>query len=164
MTADNESLGMISKDGDRAKAVLRRTLEHSIEDVWSVLTDPAKFVDWLAPGEIELYIDGKARLDFVDSGIVIDSRVSQFVENQVLEYSWSGPGEPLRPITWELKQQEAGTLLTLTLESPADEDFARSCAGWEAHLMMLIAALEGVPIKFPFERFQITRDLYNELF
>ncbi len=81
MTVDNESLGMISKDGDRAKAVLRRTLEHSIEDVWSVLTDPAKFVDWLAPGEIELYIDGKARLDFVDSGIVIDSRVSQFVEN-----------------------------------------------------------------------------------
>jgi len=26
-----------------------------------------------------------------------------------------------------------------------------------------MAALEGVPIKFPFERFQITRDLYNEL-
>ena len=53
------------------------------------------------------------------------------------------------------------TRLTLTLESPDTEDIARSCAGWEAHLMMLLAAIEGVPIKFPFERFQTTRKIYN---
>ncbi len=40
---------------------------------------------------------------------------------------------------------------------------ARSCAGWEAHLMMLLASIEGVPIKFPFERFQSTRARYNEM-
>jgi hypothetical protein len=27
--------------------------------------------------------------------------------------------------------------------------------------MMLLAAIEGVPIKFPFERFQSTREIYN---
>jgi hypothetical protein len=27
--------------------------------------------------------------------------------------------------------------------------------------MMLLAAIEGVPIKFPFERFQTTREAYK---
>ena len=33
------------------------------------------------------------------------------------------------------------TRLTLTLRLPAEEDMARSCAGWATHLEMLIAAL-----------------------
>jgi len=44
---------------------------------------------------------------------------------------------------------------------PQTEDIARTCAGWEAHLMMLLAAIEGVPIKFPFERFKSTREAYK---
>jgi hypothetical protein len=44
---------------------------------------------------------------------------------------------------------------------PDNEDVARGCAGWEAHLMMLLAAAEGVPIKFPFERFKSTRESYK---
>jgi hypothetical protein len=53
--------------------------------------------------------------------------------------------------------------LILELRTPDDEDIARSCAGWEAHLMMLLAAIEGVPIKFPFERFQATRADYDSM-
>ena len=33
----------------------------------------------------------------------------------------------------------------------------------EAHLMMLLAAIEGVPVKFPFERFQATREAYRSI-
>jgi hypothetical protein len=44
---------------------------------------------------------------------------------------------------------------------PENEDIARACAGWEAHLMMLLAAIEGVPMKFPFERFKSTREAYK---
>ena len=49
----------------------------------------------------------------------------------------------------------------LTLRIPDGEDIARSCAGWEAHLQMLLAAIEGVPIKFPFDRFKATRESYK---
>ena len=129
--------------------------------LWGMLTDPTKMVDWLAPGEIELKKGGSAKLNFVDSGIVIDSLVSEFEPLKLLEYSWSGPGEPERPLRWELTPVDDATRLTLTLSTPGDEDIARSCAGWEAHLMMLLAAIEGVPIKFPFERFQATRESYN---
>ncbi len=154
-------LGRLDFFGDQVRATLTREVEHSTATLWAFLTDPAKLPLWLAPGEIELKVGGRARLDFVDSGILIDSIVSQFKPGEVLEYSWSGPGETLRPVCWGLEPTGAGTRLTLTLDMPASEDVARSCAGWEAHLEMLAAALEGVPIKFPFERFKATREAYK---
>jgi uncharacterized protein YndB with AHSA1/START domain len=131
--------------------------------MWAMLTDPDKLVEWLAPGDIELREGGQAKLNFTDSGIVIDSTVTSFEPEQVIEYSWSGPGEPLRPLRFEVDSTADGCRLTMTLRTPSDEDIARSCAGFEAHLMMLLAALEGVSIKFPFERFLETREAYNKM-
>ena len=159
----NEQLGTIQHEGNRYVARLEREIAHDQSAVWAMLTEPGRMVNWLAPGEIELKKGGAARLDFGDSGIVIDSTVTEFDPPRLLEYSWSGPGEPNRPIRWEIASIANGTQLTLTLSVPDDEDVARSCAGWEAHLMMLLAAIEGVPIQFPFERFQSTRKAYLQL-
>lgn len=161
MSEAAEDLGELDFFGDQARAVLTRTFDHSPAELWAALTEPGKFVEWLAPGEIDLKTGGRAKLNFVDSGIVIDSVVSEYAAGKVLEYSWSGPGEPLRPVRWEVEAAGDGCKLTLTLDLPASEDVARSCAGWEAHLEMLAAALEGVPIKFPFERFKATREAYK---
>jgi uncharacterized protein YndB with AHSA1/START domain len=143
------------------EARLERVIDHGAQEIWSELTDPEKLPQWLAPGEIERKVGGRARLDFVDSGIRIDSAVTAFEPLTVLEYSWSGPGEPPRPVRWTLRPQCETTRLTLTLRLPDGDDVARSCAGWEAHLEMLEAALEGVPIKFPFARFKATREAYG---
>ena len=62
---------------------------------------------------------------------------------------------------WELTPEGDETRLDLTLSVPAGEDPGRACAGWEAHLEMLLAALEGVPIKFPFESFKAAREAYR---
>jgi uncharacterized protein YndB with AHSA1/START domain len=129
--------------------------------VWQALTDPAKLPEWLAPGRIELAEGGVARLDFADSGTVIDSRVSAYEAGRLVEYSWSSPGEPARPVRWQVAPEAGATRLTLTVTVPASEDPGRACAGWEAHLEMLQAALEGVPIKFPFESFKAAREAYR---
>ena len=167
MTENNEALenqlGTIERVGGEFEAELALSLDHPQESVWQMLTDPDKMVEWLAPGTIELRKGGSAHLNFTDSGIVIDSTVTEFEPPKLLEYSWSGPGEPLRPVRWETEAADGGTRLTLTLRVPDDEDVARSCAGWEAHLMMLLAAIEGVSIKFPFERFVATRQAYNTI-
>lgn len=163
MTDPNESLGTIRRTNGAFEARLERQLDHDVATVWRMLTDPAELPKWLAPGEIELRPGGQAKLDFTDSGTVIDSRVSEVEVPKRLGYSWSGPGEPERPVRWELEPQGDGTRLVLTLGVPDSEDVARACAGWEAHLQMLLAALEGVPIKFPFERFKSTREAYKEL-
>ena len=163
MAEDNEALGSIEHADGHYVAKLERVLEHDQNAVWLMLTDPSRIVEWLAPGAIELRKGGSAKLNFVDSGIVIDSIVNEFDPPHLLEYSWSGSGEPVRPLRWETETVENGTRLTLTLRSPEEEDMARSCAGWEAHLMMLMAAIEGVPIKFPFDRFMSTREAYKQI-
>jgi uncharacterized protein YndB with AHSA1/START domain len=155
------SLGVLSRADGYIEARLVREFDHDAKAVWAMLTDPPRLVEWLAPGTIELRQGGAVKLDFTDSGIVIDSTVSAITPERLLEYSWSGPGEPTRPVRWEIVPAGAGVRLTLVLRVPEDEDAARACAGWEAHLEMLAAALEGVPIKFPFVRFKETREAYK---
>ena len=47
-------------------------------------------------------------------------------------------------------------------DRPTGEDLAKACAGFDAHLDMLAAALEGVSIKFPFDVFVQARKAYAE--
>jgi uncharacterized protein YndB with AHSA1/START domain len=137
------------------------TLENHLDEVWAALTEPARMVDWLAPGEIDPRPGGAVRLKFVDSGIVIDSTVSEVTTWKVLEYSWSRPGEPMRPIRFEMEPVGAAVGLKLTVGVPEAEDAGRAAAGWAAHLEMLAAALAGAPIRFPFEIFKAARDEYR---
>jgi uncharacterized protein YndB with AHSA1/START domain len=148
--------------GETITAEIRLTFDNHLEEVWAALTEPAWLARWLAPGEIELRLGGVVRLDFADSGGAIDSRVSAIEPMRLLEYSWSTPGEPLRPLRWELEPIGPTTRLALRLTVPANEDAGRAAAGWAAHLEMLQTALVGVPTKFPFELFRVTRDAYRE--
>ena len=139
---------------------VERVFPHGPGKLWEALTKPDRLAEWLAPGKIELRVGGSARLDFADSGIVIDSQVSELRIPHVIAYSWSGPGEPLRPLRFETRIVPYGTKLMLTVSIPRSEDAARTAAGFEAHLEMLACALEGVPIKFPFQQFKEFRSAY----
>jgi|SRR5579872_3755347 len=158
---DDADLAELARDDTYVTATMTRLIEHPPAVIWRALTEPGMLAQWLAPGRIELRQGGAARLDFADSGTVIDSQVSAFEPGRLLEYSWSSPGEPLRPVRWEVHATDEGTQLTLIQKTPLAEDPGRACAGWEAHLEMLQAALEGVPIKFPFESFKAARDAYR---
>ena len=158
--ATYETATFTRADG-RITARFGLTLDNHVEEVWAALTDPDKVVDWLAPGTIELKQGGSVKLNFTDSGIVIDSTVTAYEPGRVLEYSWSGPGEPERPIRYELEPVGAGCGFNLSLSVPESEDAGRSAAGWAAHLDMLVCALAGAPIKFPFEVFKGARDLFR---
>jgi uncharacterized protein YndB with AHSA1/START domain len=151
-----------SRSGDRVTALWRLTLDHPLQEVWAALTAPDRLPQWLAPGDIQLRLGGVARLDFEDSGGVIDSRVTAYEPERLLEYSWSIPGEPLRPLRWMLEPLGSATLLTLRLTVPANEDAARAAAGWAAHLEMLQASLLGAPARFPYPVFKGAREAYAQ--
>ncbi len=102
-------------------------------------------------------------MDFGLSGTPIDSHVIAIQHESLLEYSWSAGSDPERPIRWELSPTERGTLLKLTLTLPDDDRVAVSCAGWDAHLEMLTAALEGINIHFPADRFRQAREGFSQL-
>ncbi|HEX7945253.1 MAG TPA: SRPBCC family protein [Phenylobacterium sp.] len=150
-----------AREGDVLTARFAVTFDNPTHEVWAALTEPARLAQWLAPGAIELVPGGRARLDFADSGIVINSAVSAVEDERLLEYSWSGPGEPLRPVRWTLEPIGPLSRLELTLTMPASEDVARSAAGWAAHLEMLSAFLAGAASRFPFPTFQAARAAYG---
>jgi uncharacterized protein YndB with AHSA1/START domain len=155
----------VERRGDRATATMVRHFEDPPAELWVALSDPGVRVNWLAPGEIDLRVGGRARLDFIDSGLVIDSEVTACDPGRVLEFSWGTPKDPLRPVRFEIAAaDDGGADMTVTLDMPADDDVGRSCAGWSAHLEMLAATLAGAPIKFPFERFKAARDTYRARF
>jgi uncharacterized protein YndB with AHSA1/START domain len=158
----DDATATLSRNDGEVVGVMTRVFDHAPAALWRMLTDPARLPEWLAPGRIEPRVGGAARLDFADSGTVIDSPVSACDDGRLIEYSWSSPGEPARPVRWEIAPEGDGARLALTVTTPAGEDPARACAGWEAHLAMLEAALEGAPIKFPFDRFKAARDAYRE--
>lgn len=161
MAEDNPQLGIVRRLGDGFEGRLGRVLGHGREPVWQMLTDASSLPQWLAPGTIEPRVGGEVKIDFADSGTLIDSRVLAFEPLKVLSYSWSHAGEPERPLRWELETVGSDTKLVLTVGIPAGEDAAKACAGFEGHLEMLAAALEGVPIKFPFDLFLAARAAYR---
>ncbi|MCC7096674.1 MAG: SRPBCC family protein [Thermomonas sp.] len=162
MNDDALALGRLQRTEAGFEGRLQRLLAHPPAAVWAMLTEPAAMAQWLAPGTIELRAGGAVRIDFADSGTLIDSTVTEFATQRVLEYSWSSPGQPQRPLRWELQVDGEGTRLELQVRLPAGEDAAKACAGFEGHLEMLAAALEGVPIKFPFDLFLKARAGYGE--
>lgn len=163
MEKNNVEVGQIKHLGDGFEARLERLFEQNRNAVWRMLTEPQALVQWLAPGSIELRGGGPVHIDFADSGTTIESTVLQLDPPRLLEYSWSSGNEPQRPLRWELNAVEEGTQLILTLRLPATEDVAKACAGFDAHLEMLAAALEGVPTRFPVDYYLERRRAYQKL-
>jgi uncharacterized protein YndB with AHSA1/START domain len=150
--------GSLHREPGYTVATLTRRLDAPAAAAWRRLVDDPAL--WLAPGRIEPWIGGRVRLDFEGSGAVIDSAVTAFEPGRLLAFSWSQPGEPERPVRLALA---ADGTLTLAVATPDGEDAAKTCAGWEAHLTMLEAALADAPIGFPFEVFKAAREAYRPL-
>lgn len=163
MSANNPCSGTITRTRTGFEGRLQRRYPHPPDALWAMLTTPAEFAKWIAPGTMALKKGGRVHIDFADSGTVIDSTLTEYEPQRLLEYSWSSGDEPPRPLRWELAADGDGTRLTLTVHTPAGEDAAKACAGFEGHLDMLAGALEGVPIKFPFDHFVAARKAYSQM-
>ncbi|MBS02226.1 MAG: polyketide cyclase [Gammaproteobacteria bacterium] len=158
-----KDLGEVSREGTDWMARLTREFEAGPSDVWQVLTESDRFALWLAPGTIEPAVGGSVALAFEGSGTVINSRVTAFERERCLAFSWSDAGEPERPVRLWIEPSGSGSRLEVSLGLPGNEDMAKHCAGWEAHLAMLEAVLVGAPIDFPFELFMQARQSYKAL-
>lgn len=162
MSENTVDVGVLRRVDGGIEGTLERLIAHPRAEVWRTLTDPERFARWLAGGSIELRQGGSVKIDFADSGTVIDSTVSAFEPERLLAYSWSHSGEPERPLRWELDDASGGTRLTLKVRVPSGEDIAKACAGFEAHLHMFEAVMEGLTIRFPFLIYTQARAAYTE--
>jgi uncharacterized protein YndB with AHSA1/START domain len=150
------------REGHGVRGVMRLRTRRPRSAVWAALTQPGKLAQWLAPGVIDARPGGVVALAFEQSGVVVDSRVVAVEPERLLQYSWSGPGQPERPVCWRLDEEGDDLVVTLSILLPQDEEPARGLAGWAAHVEMLAIALEGVTPKFPYERFQARRACFSQ--
>lgn len=163
MKVVNEWGALVWRD-DVVEVGLQRRLEHPRERVWAMLTESSELAQWLAPGTLEGGQGGRARIDFGNSGRPIDSIIREWRPPARLAYSWSAGSEAERPLRWHLAEcGDTRTDLSLTLTLPDDDLLAIACAGWDAHLEMLAAALEGIAIHFPRDRFQQARSAFSAM-
>lgn len=127
-----------------------RTFPHSIEAVWSAITEPAQLEKWF-PTTVEFReLRAGAEIDFhfaQDAYPPLHGVFREVDEPRRLALTW---GEDL--LTFELSPDgEEGRSCRLALTVVLDDTgkAARDSAGWESCLDMLAAALAGEPAPRP---------------
>jgi uncharacterized protein YndB with AHSA1/START domain len=134
---------------------IQRRLPGPIERVWSYLTDSDLRRQWLASGTMNLQAGASFELVWRNDelstspaerpdGFSPESRATcQFVEVEAprrMRYLWPGVGE----VTIELEPVGNDVMLTLTHRQLSGEKLILNvCAGWHAHLVLLVALVEG---------------------
>ena len=161
MAEDLVEYERLAREGRGVRGVMRWRADHPRSAVWAALTQSDKLAQWLAPGAIDPRLGGAVTLAFEHSGVVIESCVAAVEPERMLQYSWSGPGQPYRPVRWTLSHDDP-LIVTLSILLPEEEDPARGLAGWSAHLEMLAVSLEGVAPRFPFEHFRARRARFEQ--
>ena len=134
---------------------IQRRLPGPIERVWSYLCDSDLRRQWLASGTMRLQPGASFELVWRNDelsasaaerpeGFSAESRATcQFVEVEPprrMRYLWPGVGE----VSIELEAVDGEVMLTLTHRQLMGEQLILNvCAGWHAHLVLLVAHLEG---------------------
>jgi uncharacterized protein YndB with AHSA1/START domain len=155
--------GTMTAEGTTRTLRFERLLQHSPDEVWSALTDPARLGDWLAGAEVEPGLGGTITLEFGDGGIE-RCRITVWDPPRSLAYEWNFLGEKPTHVSWELELVDDGATTRLTLEHTLlDAGVAPGYgAGWHAHLDQLEGHLAGdVPDWEPL--FEQLRPRYAEI-
>lgn len=141
-----------------------RLLPGPIERVWAYLTDSEKRSKWLAGGSMELRPNGRVELRFnnseltphnepppekykkYDGATVVNWSVVHCDEPRLLAIRWGDKPEDSE-VTFELEPRGDKVLLTVTHRRLSSRDSMVSVgAGWQTHLAILTAVLNGQPL------------------
>jgi uncharacterized protein YndB with AHSA1/START domain len=158
-----------------------RQLPHSVDKVWTALTDPGRISSWLG-GEgssIELRVGG--RVHFPQHGV--ESNVVALDPPRMIEWGWTSPahGWDGGTVRWELSEAGGGTYLTITHNMPEldpetdrrilkDMDIdpdefpavPRTLAGWHTLLDQLEADLAGEALP-PEDHWRSVFEIYRDV-
>ncbi|MDH5823933.1 SRPBCC family protein [Luteimonas sp. RD2P54] len=141
---------------------IERLLPGPLERVWNYLTDPDKRRLWLAAGEIDLRVGGRAELLFHNDALTGHDdptpvkytghggptrqigRVTACTPRRLLAYTWGGEPDGASEVRFELEERGDAVLLVLTHRRLRSHNAMVSVAsGWHAHLGVLLDRLHG---------------------
>ncbi len=150
-TSHSSANGIVETHSGSHVLRFERYLPHSIERVWSAMTEPAQLVAWLAEAEIDLRKGGRVQLRWLNTDehgnhAVMNATITQFEPPQLLEYA----GDIHGVLRFELREKASGCILTFSSTLPASTTgLPLQLAGWHSHLDFLAEALEGQMFDWP---------------
>ena len=134
------------KDG-RWTLIFVRTLRHSPEKVWRLLTDPQELRQW-APFDParDLGAPGETTLAMVNAAGEVEGEPSRCVVRRaerprLLEYTWEDD-----LLVWELEPSAGGTRLTLRHTVSDRSWLSKVAAGWQICVDVAERWLDGRPV------------------
>lgn len=152
-------LADIHKDKNGYIACFERHLDHSIEAVWSWLTENQKLAKWFAELSIEKLQEGGIIKFYMQDGTFEKLTIIDLQIFSVLEYTW---GED--SVRFELSQEQGGCKLMLiekineiTPHTPKD------LAGWHVCLDVIKAQLDDCSIDFRKEEWAKWNEKYIQV-
>ncbi|MDQ1001537.1 uncharacterized protein YndB with AHSA1/START domain [Neobacillus niacini] len=124
-------------------AKYERHLNHSVEEVWSFLTDNEKLQKWFSELHVEeLRKGGVIKFDMGD-GTFDELSILDLKEHSALEFSWWED-----TVRFELIEESNGCLLRLIEKINTITDHTpRDLAGWHVCLDVIQALLDGKTIE-----------------
>jgi uncharacterized protein YndB with AHSA1/START domain len=143
MREDNTMLAVIRKTESGYVARFERHLKHSVEQVWSMLTDNEKLTKWFSELRVDdLREGGVIKFDMQD-GTFEELTIVELRMHSVLEYTW---GEDR--VRFELYPEPEGCLLVLVEKiTSITNHTSKDLAGWHVCLDVIDALLDGRTIE-----------------
>jgi uncharacterized protein YndB with AHSA1/START domain len=149
-------LAIIEKVENGHIARFERHFKHSVEEVWSWLTDNEKLPKWFSELRVdELREGGVIKFDMQD-GTFEELTILELEMNSILEYTW---GEDI--VRFELNQESDGCGLvliekirTITNHTPKD------LAGWHVCLNVINALIDESTIEDRKEEWKMWYEKY----
>lgn len=137
-------------------ARFERRLKHSVEKVWSALTENEKLAIWFSELRVdELREGGVIKFDMKNDTFV-DIMIIELHMYSVLEYMW---GED--SVRFELYPDPEGCLLLLNEKiNKITNHTSKDLAGWHVCLDVMNALLDGRTIKFRQEEWEKWHEKY----
>ncbi|RLQ97450.1 SRPBCC family protein [Falsibacillus albus] len=154
-------LAALGKKVDGYLAQFNRPMEHSIENVWSALTENEKLKKWMPNLRVEDLGKGGRIIFHMNDGTgstfpisIIDYKIHSY-----FQYEW-GKGS----VRFELFPIDDGTLLILKEYIPVlTEHTSKDLAGWHVCLDVFNALLKGEEMDFPKEEWEKHRKDYARI-
>lgn len=140
----------IEQRGDLYVLRFERYLEHTVERVWSALTDPEQLAQWLAAAEIDPAPGGRFELHFSNVDHTQAGRVIRYEPPNLFEHTFGDDANGV--VRWELNDDGDGCLLKLSHTVYETSEMANFMSGWHAHLELLEALLQGDPQPWDWDR------------
>ncbi len=151
-------LAAIEKSDNGYIARFERPLKHSIEHVWSMLTDNEKLRKWFSELKVEDLRKGGLITFDMQNGTFEKMVITDLEIYSVLEYTWA---EDL--VRFELYPNSDGCLLVLNEKiKRITEHTPRDLAGWHVCLDVIHALLDGRTMKSRKEEWKKSYEKYAD--